>query len=98
MVSRAAGIPGSTLTVTLLADSALTITNPLMLNGAITITGSNPLTFSGLTTLLASSTLVANNSTTLSGIISESGGGRSLTGSMFSAEMLRALSDARHEH
>jgi hypothetical protein len=26
------------------------------------------------------------------------GGGRSLTGSMFSAEMLRALSDARHEH
>ena len=25
-------------------------------------------------------------------------GGRSLTGSLFSAEMLRALSDARHEH
>jgi hypothetical protein len=29
---------------------------------------------------------------------SDQGGGRSLTGSLFTSEMLRALSDARHEH
>jgi hypothetical protein len=29
---------------------------------------------------------------------SDQGGGRSLTGSLFTAEMLRALSDSRHEH
>ncbi len=60
---------------TLAASAAVTLSNPLTINGSVAFGGNNPITLSGGTTLTSPAgvgtlTLTVNNNTTLSGVIS----------------------------
>jgi autotransporter-associated beta strand protein len=84
LVSNAQGLSSGPLSPgggTVIATTPVAITNPLLLSGTVTTSGSNPITFSGTTTLLGNGAVTANDisGTTLAGNILESGGTRTLT-------------------
>ena len=61
------------------ANTALTVSNNVLVGGGTTFIGTNPLTLGGPVTLLGSQTLTVNNATTIAGTILEGDGSSSLT-------------------